>query len=92
MIGTVLMLFFGLPSITHRVLHVNQHLVLPVEEAHDLKLLEHEAAVLVKDALAALKVTHDLDWADLTTGNAGVTRVLRQAHFPFTPPVCARAM
>jgi hypothetical protein len=69
--------------------HVNQHIVLAIEEAHDLKLLEHEAAVLVEDALAVLELAEDLDRTDLTTGNAGVTRVLRQAQFALHPP-CLR--
>ena len=59
--------------------------MLAVEEAHDLKLLEQEAAVLVEDALAVLELAEDLDRADLTTGNAGVTRVLRQAQFALHP-------
>ena len=67
------------------VRHVNQHIALAVEEAHDLKLLEHEAAVLVEDALAVLELAEDLDRADLTTGDAGVTRVLRHAQFALHP-------
>ena len=59
--------------------------MLTVEEAHDLELLEHEATVLIEDALAVLELAEDLDRADLTTGNAGVTRILRQAQFALYP-------
>jgi hypothetical protein len=67
------------------VRYINQHIVLAVEEAHDLELLEHEAAVLIEDALAVLKLAENLDRADLTTGNASVTRILRQAQFALYP-------
>ena len=67
------------------VRHVNQHIALAVEKAHDLKLLEHEAAMLVEDSLAVLEFTDDLDRPDLTTGDAGVTRVLRHAQFALHP-------
>ena len=65
--------------------HVNQHIALAVEEPDYLKLLEHEAAVLVEDALAVLELADDLDRADLTAGDAGVTRVLRHPQFALHP-------
>jgi len=65
--------------------HVNQHIALAVEEPDYLKLLEHEAAVLIENALAVLELTYDLDRADLTTGDACVTRVLRHAQFALHP-------
>src|SRR6202049_3930102 len=44
---------------------IDQHVALLVEEAHDLKRLEDEAAPLVEDALAILDLADDLDRADL---------------------------
>ena len=41
--------------------------------------------MLVEDALAVLELAKNLDRADLTTGNAGVTGVLRQAQFALYP-------
>ncbi len=67
------------------VRHINQHIALAVEEAHDLKLLERETAVFVEDALAVLEFANDLDRADLTTGDAGVTRILRHAQLALHP-------
>jgi hypothetical protein len=63
--------------------HVDQHIALGVEEAHDLKGLEHEAAVFVEDALAVLDLSNDLNRSDLATGDAGVTRILRHTHGAF---------
>src|SRR3984893_119610 len=60
--------------------HIDQHVALLVEEAHDLKRLEDEAAPLVEDALAILDFALDLDRADLTARDAGVTRVLGHAE------------
>ena len=70
--------------------NVNQHISLAVEETHNLKLLEHEAAALVKNALTVLEFAEDLDGADLTTGDAGVARVLRHAQFTLNS-ACLRA-
>jgi len=64
---------------------VDQHIALAVEEPDDLKLLEQEAAMLVEDALAVLEFTDNVDRTDLTTGDAGVTRVLRHAQFALHP-------
>ena len=41
--------------------------------------------MLVEDALAVLEFTDDLDRADLTAGDAGVTRVLRHTQFALHP-------
>ena len=70
---------------TIAIRHINQHVALAVEEPDDLKLLEHEAAVLVEDALAVLELSDDLDRTHLTTGDAGVTRVLRHTQSALHP-------
>ena len=72
------------------VRHVNQDIALAIEEAHDLKRLEHEAALFVEDALAVLELAEEPNRPDLATGNAGVARILRYAQAPLTPPVWAR--
>ena len=41
--------------------------------------------MLVEDSLAVLEFTDDLDRADLTAGDAGVTRVLRHTQFALHP-------
>src|SRR6266436_8742985 len=56
--------------------HIDQHVALLVEEAHDLKRLEDEAASLVEDALAIFDFALDLDRADLPARDAGVAGVL----------------
>src|SRR6202048_1641414 len=60
--------------------HIDQHVALLVEEAHDLKRLEDEAAPLVKDALAIFDFALDLDRADLPARDAGVAGVLGHAE------------
>lgn len=59
------------------VSNVNQHIALAVEEAHDLKRLEYEAAVFIKNALAVFEFADDPDRTDLATGDADVTPILR---------------
>src|ERR1700752_1347893 len=58
------------------IAHVYQHVALAVEEADHLKRLEQETAPLVENTLSVLQFASDLDWADLTTCNAGVAGVL----------------
>src|SRR3984893_1967599 len=60
--------------------HIDQYVPLLVEEAHDLKRLEDEAAPLVKDALAIFDFALDLDRADLPARDAGVAGVLGHAE------------
>ncbi len=67
------------------VRHVNQNVALTIEEPYDMKPLEHEATVLVEDALAVLEFADDLNRANLTTSYARVTRVLRQSQFALYP-------
>lgn len=63
--------------------HIDQHIALGVEEAHDLKRLEDEAAVFVEDLLAVLDLAKELYRPDLAAGDAGVARVLGHAHGAF---------
>src|SRR6266436_9633653 len=65
--------------------HIDQHVALLVEEAHDLKRLEDEAASLVEDALAILDFALDLDRADLPACDAGVAGVLGYAESALHP-------
>jgi hypothetical protein len=65
--------------------HIDQHVALLVEEAHDLKRLEDEAAPLVEDTLAILDFALDLDRADLTARDAGVAGVLGNAESALHP-------
>src|SRR6266481_7840662 len=67
------------------VRHIDQHVALHVEEAHDLKRLEDEAASLVEDALAILDFALDLDRADLPARDAGVAGVLGHAESALHP-------
>jgi len=54
-------------SIPTAVLRVTQHFALAIEEAQDLKHLEHEAAVLVEDMLAVFALATELNLPDLST-------------------------
>ena len=67
------------------VRHVNQNIALAIEEPHDMKFFEYEAAVLIEDALAVLEFADDLNRAHLTTRYARVTRILRQSQFALHP-------
>ena len=66
--------------------HIDQHVALLVEEAHDLQRLEDEAAPLVEDALAILDFALDLDRADLAARDAGVAGVFGHTESAFHPP------
>jgi len=84
MTGTVLMLFFRLTPINPiAVRDVDQYIALAVEETDDLKAFEHEAPLLVEDALAVLELADDFYRTDRATGDAGVTRILRHAQSAF---------
>src|SRR6202048_238722 len=65
--------------------HIDQHVALLVEEAHDLQGLEDKAAPLVEDALAILDFALDLDRADLPARDAGVAGVLGHAESALHP-------
>ena len=41
--------------------------------------------MLIEDALTVLEFADDLDRADLTTGDAGVTRILRHSQLALHP-------
>jgi hypothetical protein len=68
------------------VSHIDQHVALLVEEAHDLQRLEKQAAPLVENALAIRDFALDLDRADLAARNAGVASVLGYAQGALHPP------
>jgi hypothetical protein len=73
------------------VRHVDQYITLTVEEAHDLKRFEHEAAMLVEDALAVLDLADELDRSDLWRQAMLASLVSSATSMaPFTPPVWAR--
>src|SRR5262249_24601891 len=65
---------------TVAVRHIDQHVALLVEEAHDLQFLENQAAPFVEHVLTVLELALDLDRADLTAGDARVAGVLRHAQ------------
>ena len=65
--------------------HIDQHVALLVEEAHDLKRLEDEAAPLVEYALSILDFPLDLDRANLAARDAGVAGVLGHAESALHP-------
>ena len=65
--------------------HIDQYVPLLVEEAHDLKCLEQQAAPLVEDTLAILDFPLDLDRTDLTARDAGVAGVFGHAKSALHP-------